>query len=323
MCLVFLPVFFAGVIFATAFRSSRQPDVDFGSNIGGIILGGLSEYLSLVVGFNHLLWIAIGLLRALGAAGSQGRDGRGRLRNSKGRGDETCRVIRHCIRGTSTRPRRARLQRELAARVDSNRPLAPYQTVGGADVSYNKYSPMLFAAVVVLRADTLEVIERAGVVAEAGFPYVPGLLSFREAPAVIEAFRKLSVRPDVLICDGQGIAHPRRLGLASHLGLWLGIPTIGCAKSHLFGEYEEPGPERGDWSPMTDGDETIGAVLRTRSRVKPLVRLAGAPLQPRRGDRDRPGRDAEVSATDHDPAGPQLCQRAETEGCDLIVSTGK
>jgi deoxyribonuclease V len=162
------------------------------------------------------------------------------------------------------------LQRELAARVDSNRPLGPYQTVGGADVSYNKFSPVLFAAVVVLRADTQEVIERAGVVAEATFPYVPGLLSFREAPAVIDAFRKLSVRPDVLICDGQGIAHPRRLGLASHLGLWLGIPTIGCAKSHFFGEYEEPGPERGDWSPMTDGDETIGAVLRTRSRVKPL-----------------------------------------------------
>ena len=87
---------------------------------------------------------------------------------------------------------------------------------------------------------------------------------------MIEAFRKLAVRPDVLICDGQGIAHPRRLGLASHLGLWLGIPTIGCAKSHLFGQYEEPGPDRGEWSPMTDGDEIIGAALRTRSRVKPL-----------------------------------------------------
>ncbi len=162
------------------------------------------------------------------------------------------------------------LQLELAARVDSKRPLGPYRTIGGADVSYNKYSPTLFAAVVVLRADTLGVIDRAGVIARAGFPYVPGLLSFREAPAVIEAFEKLSVCPDVLICDGQGIAHPRRLGLASHLGLWLEIPTIGCAKSHLFGKYDEPGPERGDWSPMTDGDETIGAVLRTRARVKPL-----------------------------------------------------
>ncbi len=162
------------------------------------------------------------------------------------------------------------LQRELAARVISDRPLGPYTTVGGADVSYSKLSPTLYAAVVVLRADTLEPIDRAGVVAEATFPYVPGFLSFREAPPVIEAFEKLSVRPDVLICDGQGIAHPRRLGLASHVGLWLEIPTIGCAKSHLFGAHEEPGPMRGQWSPMTDGDETIGAVLRTRDRVKPL-----------------------------------------------------
>jgi deoxyribonuclease V len=162
------------------------------------------------------------------------------------------------------------VQLELAERVIADRPLGPYETVAGADVSYNKWSPTLYAAVVVLRADTLEVIDRAGVVAAATFPYIPGLLSFREAPPVIEAFEKLSVRPEVLICDGQGIAHPRRLGLASHLGLWLEIPTIGCAKSHLFGEYEEPGQSRGDWSPMTDGDRTVGAVLRTRDRVKPL-----------------------------------------------------
>jgi deoxyribonuclease V len=162
------------------------------------------------------------------------------------------------------------LQRELAERVITDRRLAPYETIGGADVSFNKWSPTLYAAVVVLRADTLEVIDRAGVVADAKFPYIPGFLSFREAPPVIEAFEKLSVRPEVLMCDGQGIAHPRRLGLASHLGLWLEIPTIGCAKSHLFGMFEEPGPTRGQWSPMTDGDETIGAVLRTRDRVKPL-----------------------------------------------------
>lgn len=162
------------------------------------------------------------------------------------------------------------LQRELAERVILDRPLPKYETIGGADVSYNKRSPTLYAAVVVLRADTLQVIDRAGVIAEAKFPYVPGLLSFREAPPVIEAFEQLSVRPEVLMCDGQGIAHPRRLGLASHLGLWLEVPTIGCAKSHLFGEYDEPGPTRGQWSPMTDGDETIGAVLRTRDRVKPL-----------------------------------------------------
>ncbi len=168
-------------------------------------------------------------------------------------------------------PTKARdLQRELTGRVIADQPLGPYQTVGGADVSFNKFSPILFAAVVVFRADTLELIDRAGVVAEAAFPYIPGLLSFREAPPVLEAFVRLSVKPDILICDGQGMAHPRRLGLASHLGIWLGIPTIGCAKSHLFGDFDEPGPTRGQWSPMTDGEETIGAVLRTRDRVKPL-----------------------------------------------------
>src|SRR5262249_23475210 len=162
------------------------------------------------------------------------------------------------------------LQAELAERVITDRPLNAYETIGGADVSFNKWSPTLYAAVVVLRADTLELIDRAGVVAEATFPYVPGLLSFREAPSVIEAFERLSVRPEVLVCDGQGIAHPRRLGLASHLGLWLEIPTVGCAKSHLFGDFQEPAPGRGQWSALTDGDETIGAVLRTRDRVKPL-----------------------------------------------------
>jgi deoxyribonuclease V len=94
-------------------------------------------------------------------------------------------------------------------------------------------------------------------------------------PPVIEAFKKLTVRPDVLICDGQGIAHPRRMGLASHLGLWLGIPTIGCAKSRLVGEYREPGPERGDWSLLTDAGEIIGAVVRTRTKVKPLYVSSG------------------------------------------------
>jgi deoxyribonuclease V len=92
---------------------------------------------------------------------------------------------------------------------------------------------------------------------------------------VIEAFGRLKIRPDVMICDGQGIAHPRRMGLAAHLGLFLGVPTIGCAKSWLCGEYDEPGPARGDWTPLTDGGETIGAVLRTRTGVKPLFVSSG------------------------------------------------
>jgi deoxyribonuclease V len=162
------------------------------------------------------------------------------------------------------------LQLRLAAQVDSQRDLPPYERVAGADVSYQLRGQWLYAAVVVLRAGSFEVLDRAGVIAEAKFPYVPGLLSFREAPAVIEAFGRLKTRPDVMICDGQGIAHPRRMGLAAHLGLYLGIPTIGCAKSWLHGEYQEPGLARGDWTPLTDGGETIGAVLRTRTRVKPL-----------------------------------------------------
>jgi deoxyribonuclease V len=167
------------------------------------------------------------------------------------------------------------LQLRLAARVDSTRALAPWTTVGGADVSYDRRGKWLYAAVIVVRADTLELIDRSRVVTQARFPYVPGLLSFREAPAVIEAFDALTHVPDVLLCDGQGIAHPRRMGLAAHLGLCLGIPTIGCAKSWLWGEFYEPGPERGCWSPLTDGSETIGAVLRTRTGVKPLFVSSG------------------------------------------------
>ncbi len=167
------------------------------------------------------------------------------------------------------------LQLRLAAQINTKPPLEAYKTIAGADASYDKQAKWLHAAVVVLQAGTFDVLERAGVLAEAKFPYVPGLLTFREAPAVLEAFAKLSIKPDVLICDGQGIAHPRRIGLASHLGLWLGIPTIGCAKSWFFGEFDDPGPDRGDWSPLTDQGETIGAVLRTRSRVKPVFVSSG------------------------------------------------
>jgi deoxyribonuclease V len=162
------------------------------------------------------------------------------------------------------------LQKSLAAQVDVSMPLGPWRTLAAADVSYNKYSEWLHAAVVVVRAETFEVVERVGVVGQSTFPYVPGLLSFREAPFVLEAFRKLAHRPDVVLCDGQGIAHPRRIGLASHLGLWLGLPTIGCAKSLLCGAYTEPGPDRGDRSPLVDRGEVVGAVVRTRSRVSPL-----------------------------------------------------
>jgi deoxyribonuclease V len=167
-------------------------------------------------------------------------------------------------------PQASALQIELASRVNVSRALPSATTVAGADVSFDLRGKWLYAAVVVVRAGTSEVVERSGVVAEVRFPYIPGLFSFREAPPLIEAYRALREAPDVLLVDGQGIAHPRRIGLASHLGLWLGLPTIGCAKSRLIGEHADPGPIRGDWTPLLDAGQTIGAVLRTRDRVKPL-----------------------------------------------------
>jgi deoxyribonuclease V len=121
----------------------------------------------------------------------------------------------------------------------------------------------------------LTVVDAAEAVVPTRFPYVPGLLSFRELPALLAAFARLHVRPDAILCDGQGEAHPRRFGLASHLGVLLDIPTIGCAKSRLIGEHDEPGPLRGDRVPLRDGREVVGTVLRTRDRVRPLFISAG------------------------------------------------
>jgi deoxyribonuclease V len=121
-----------------------------------------------------------------------------------------------------------------------------------------------------LRLDTLEVVEEVGVISSATFPYIPGLLSFREIPSLLEAWSKLKTEPDVVMFDGQGIAHPRRIGIASHGGLFLNRPTFGCAKSVLVGKYDEPAPERGSWSPMKHYGETIGAALRTKNKVNPV-----------------------------------------------------
>jgi len=168
------------------------------------------------------------------------------------------------------------LQAELAGQVDATTPLPDWRTLAAADVSFNQGGDTLYAAVVVVAAETFEVIERVGLASPAKFPYVPGLLSFREAPPLLEAFDRLKARPDVVLCDGQGVAHPRRFGIASHLGLRLGLPTVGCAKSRLFGEHDEPGPKRGDRAPLVDKEGAlIGAVLRTKDRVKPLYVSVG------------------------------------------------
>jgi deoxyribonuclease V len=162
------------------------------------------------------------------------------------------------------------LQEELAGKVDVTRSLLDVKSVGGADVSFDRGGKWLCAAVVVTRAGTGEILEQSGVVAEVRFPYIPGLFSFREAPPLIQAYEALKAPPDVLLVDGQGIAHPRRIGLACHLGLWLGIPTVGCAKSWFYGDHEEPGPVRGQWTPLLAAGQVIGAVLRTRDGVRPL-----------------------------------------------------
>jgi deoxyribonuclease V len=133
----------------------------------------------------------------------------------------------------------------------------------------------LFAAVLVYSFPDLELCEVRTVRALVRFPYIPGLLSFREAPALVRAFRRLRLRPDLLICDGQGIAHPRGIGLASHLGIILGVPTIGCAKSRLVGDYDEVGPKVGDRSPLVFEGKVVGAVVRSRSGVRPLFVSSG------------------------------------------------
>jgi deoxyribonuclease V len=184
----------------------------------------------------------------------------------------------------SLTPREAvELQKELRASVRVVPLRKKIKTVAGADISFNKYDPTLYAGIVVLRLPHLEVIEEVGVVSETKFPYVPGLLSFRESPPLLEAWAKLKIEPDAVMFDGQGIAHPRRVGIASHVGLLINRPTLGCAKSVLVGKFEEPGEERGSWTPMIDKGETIGAALRTKTRVHPiyvspghLIDLAGA-----------------------------------------------
>ena len=131
------------------------------------------------------------------------------------------------------------------------------------------------AAVVVLEFPSLVPMESVTAMRPIEFPYVPGLLSFREAPTILDALERLKTLPDVMMFDGQGCAHPRRLGLAAHLGLFFDTPTIGCAKSRLTGSFEEPSPEKGSHSPLMDGNDVIGAVVRTRANVKPVFVSVG------------------------------------------------
>ncbi len=143
-------------------------------------------------------------------------------------------------------------------------------TIAGADISFNRFSEVIYSGIVVLSLPDLRIIETASVRSTAKFPYVPGLLSFRETPSFLECWEKLKTKPDVLMLDGQGIAHPRRLGIACHVGLLLDLPTIGCAKSILVGRHGELGPEAGSSSPLIDKGEVIGVALRTKKNVAPI-----------------------------------------------------
>ncbi len=162
------------------------------------------------------------------------------------------------------------LQQQLRSLVRIGDDFTPPQRVAGVDVGFEQNNTITRAAVAVLDFPSLQLVEQGIARLPTRFPYVPGLLSFREVPAVLAAMEGLSVLPDMLLCDGQGVAHPRRLGIASHLGVLLDLPTIGVAKSRLVGSHEEVGEEKGSWQPLLDGDELIGCVLRSRSRVKPL-----------------------------------------------------
>lgn len=174
-----------------------------------------------------------------------------------------------------TVPEARALQERLRQRVVEADAIGDVRRVAGVDVSYERGSPHLWAAVVVLDATTLERIETAGVRAPSRFPYVPGYLSFRELPAALEAFDRLRTRPDLVVCDAHGRAHPRRFGLACHLGIWLDLPTIGCAKSVLVGDYREPGARRGCHARLRLAGETIGEAVRTRTGVRPVFVSVG------------------------------------------------
>ncbi len=161
-------------------------------------------------------------------------------------------------------------QNQLRTQID----LSPFgdeiKTIAGADISFNKYSSKVYAGIVVFSYPDLRIIEKAGAVGHAEFPYISGLLAFREVPTLLKVWESLAQKPDVWILDGQGIAHPRRMGIASHFGVMANTATIGVAKSRLFGRFEEPALEAHTFSPLMDKGEQIGVVYRSKKNCKPI-----------------------------------------------------
>ena len=163
-----------------------------------------------------------------------------------------------------------KIQEQLKGKVVLGKIASSPNYIAGLDVSYEKGTHRVWAGAVILGFPDMAVIEKRWVQREVCFPYVPGLLSFREIPALLDVLTQITVEPDVIFCDGQGVAHPRGLGIASHLGVILRKPTIGCAKSRLVGDCDPVGELKGDYSFLRYGGRIIGAVMRTRQGVKPL-----------------------------------------------------
>jgi len=167
------------------------------------------------------------------------------------------------------------IQQLLRSKIVFRKLDKPATYVAGCDISFDTESDVVYAGVVVLKMPDLTEVTHGTAITKVTFPYIPGLLSFRESPAVLEAWEKLQTMPDVLMVDGQGYAHPRRFGIASHLGLLLDIPTIGCAKSLLIGRYEEPPSTAGSYTELIDHEEVVGAALRTCDDVSPVFVSVG------------------------------------------------
>lgn len=162
------------------------------------------------------------------------------------------------------------LQNSLKGKLDLSQLKKPIRTIAGADISLDLHSEVVFAGIVILNYADLQPIAYSLVKGISTFPYIPGFLAFREIPAILEAFNQIPVKPDLIMFDGNGILHSRRMGIAAHFGAITETVTMGCAKKKLAGKYEEPGNTKGDYSLVTDKDETIGFALRSKTNVKPI-----------------------------------------------------
>lgn len=173
--------------------------------------------------------------------------------------------------------------RSLQEKLRDNIRLDPIKenikTIAGADISLNRFSEVIYAGIIILRYTDLQPLAYSLIKGITRFPYIPGFLAFREVPALVAAWQQIPVKPDVLMLDGHGIAHPRRMGIAAHFGSLVAVPTMGCAKKILFGKYEEPGISKGAYTPIRDKEEIIGYALRSKDKVKEVFISPGSRMR--------------------------------------------